>query len=238
MTGHRVPKYEQLRRRLLHDIERLAPHQPLPTERDLALRHRVSRATVRHALEALVKAGAVYRVQGAGTFVADQIISKSVSLTSFTEDMAGRGLRPGTRVLVADLIGARGRICQELRLGSEDEVVRLVRLRLADEAPMCLETAYLPAARVPGLLDHDMTGSLYSVLDTKYGIIPVVADQVVEALVLGDSDAALLGVPPGTAALRVRRLATDQRGVPVERTTTLYRADRYDIRFTIARQRC
>ncbi|AHH93525.1 GntR family transcriptional regulator [Kutzneria viridogrisea] len=232
--GSNVPKYERLRRRLLADVEKLPAHEALPTERDLAAQYRVSRATVRQALDELAKAGALYRVQGAGTFVADQVISKSVSLTSFSEDMAGRGLRPSSRVITADRIPADGPIREDLQLGPDEQVVRLVRVRLADEVPMCLEMAYLPAGRVPDLLEQEVGGSLYEMLGAEGR--PVVADQVVEAVVLGEGDAALLGVPPGTAALRVLRLASDLRGTPVERTVSIYRADRYDIRFTVTRE--
>src|SRR4051794_19840998 len=80
------PKYERLREALAAQIAERRPHDPLPTERELALTHRLSRNTVRHALDQLAEAGTVYRVQGAGTFVADPALSRTLSLTSFTED--------------------------------------------------------------------------------------------------------------------------------------------------------
>lgn len=233
--AERLPKYERLRRLLLDDVEQRAPHAPLPPERNLADQYQVSRATLRQALAELEKSGAVYRVQGAGTFVAEPVISKSVTLTSFSEDMADRGLRPSSRVLVADRMPVAGRIGEELGLDARQEVVRLVRVRLADDEPMCLEMTYLPAAMVPGLLDRDVEGPLYALM-AEYGIRPIVAEQKVEAAVVAESEAALLGVVAGSAVLRVRRLARDQRGRAVEYTTSLYRADRYDIRFTVRRR--
>ena len=42
----------------------------LPYENELAEKHRISRATVRHALDLLEREGLIYRARGKGTFVA------------------------------------------------------------------------------------------------------------------------------------------------------------------------
>lgn len=233
-------KHEQLRERLRADIEDRSPHAPLPTERDLASQYGVSRTTVRQALDALAEVGAIYRVQGAGTFVASPMISKSLSLTSFSEDMLARGLRPDSQLLAVDMIPAGRRLAALLQLDEQDDVVRINRLRRADGSPMCLETAHLPADRVPGLLavdqlDAPFSGSLYQLLERAYGLRVVRAEQVLQSVELGESDAALLGVSPGAAGMRVCRTGLDDRDRPVEATTSVYRADRYDIRFTVRR---
>ncbi|GAA3724262.1 GntR family transcriptional regulator [Spinactinospora alkalitolerans] len=237
MSGtERVPKYERLRRRLTDHIDRLPADSPLPTERELTTRYGVSRATVRQALDALEAAGLVYRVQGAGTFVAEQTVSKTLSLTSFSEDMRRKGLVPDSRVLVADETPADEHSGGRLRLSPGTPLIRLVRVRLADSAPMCLETTYLVAERVPGLLDLELTGSIYQVLAERYGVNLVRADQAVRSVAAGEEQAALLGLAPRAPALRMERVAYDERGSAVESTVSLYRADRYEIRFTIHRE--
>ncbi len=95
---------EHIERDLLEG--RLGPGDRLPSERDLATEFDVSRLTVRRALDRLEHDGLVYRVQGAGTFVAAPRIAKSVELTSFSEDMRARGLEPGSSVLVTETIPA------------------------------------------------------------------------------------------------------------------------------------
>jgi len=234
---HRQLKHEVLRRRLRTEIDRRGPHTALPTERELASRYEVSRSTVRQALDALTDAGVVYRVHGAGTFVASPTISKSHILTSFTEDMRARGLRPGTRLIVADETAAGRLIADELRIDPLDPVVRMVRLRLADDRPMCLETVHLPSDRVPGLLRHDLNDSLYRILETSYTMRMVRAEQVWTAVSLDERSAALLSVPAGSAAFHVRRISMDERDRPQEATISLYRADRYDARMTVRRPR-
>ncbi|WP_369206153.1 GntR family transcriptional regulator [Streptomyces sp. PU-14G] len=234
-TG-RLPKHEALRQRLREEIGRREPHSLLPTERELAARHHVSRSTVRQALDALAESGAVYRVHGAGTFVAAPTISKSHTLTSFTEDMLARGLRSSTRILAFDETEAGRRTAEDLGVEPTEKVTRLVRLRMADARPMCLETAHLRSARVPGLLTRDdLDESLYHILEQDYGLRLVRAEQVWTAVILDERSAALLGVPSGSAAFHVRRVGMDERDRPQEATTSLYRADRYDVRLTVRR---
>jgi GntR family transcriptional regulator len=230
-----MAKHEELRRALLGEIAEMPPHAPLPTEREISARHGVSRNTVRQALNGLESAGSVYRVQGAGTFVASQTISKSLTLTSFTEDMHARELRPHSQLLAAEAVPAGHGVAERLDIAPQDEVFRISRLRLADGSPMCLEHVHLPAARVPGLMDEDLTGSLYELLADRHSLDIRTAEQTIRAVDLEDTEAALLRVTPGSAGLRVHRVGLDRRDTPVEATTTTYRADRYDLRFTVRR---
>ncbi|WP_427896060.1 GntR family transcriptional regulator [Kribbella sp. GL6] len=230
-----VPKHQQVRDSLAAEIRGLEPHSPLAAERDLAAAHGVSRATIRIALDALSEAGVVYRVQGAGTFVAGPTISKTLVLSSFTEDMEVRGWTATSRLLAADRVAAGGEVADDLGIDAQDEVVRLSRIRLADGTPICMETVHLPAGWVPGLLDRDLNTSLYGILEGDYGLHVVRAEQVVRAVVMDVGEAALLGQPPGSPALRVHRIGLDQRDRPIESTTSVYRGDLYDLRFAIHR---
>jgi GntR family transcriptional regulator len=230
------PKYERLRGHLRRLIDNdLAAHDRLPTERDLAEQFGVSRVTVRRALDDLENEHRVYRVQGAGTFVAATPIAKTIELTSFSEDMRLRGLTPASRLLVAETVPAGAEVGVPLRLSPADEVVHLERVRTADGVPMCLERAYLAHNLVPGLLAADLAGSLYEVLEDRYHIRLVRAEQRIRATVLVAAEAALLDVPPFTPALLVERTSYDQRDRPVERACSTYRADRYSYQVTLHR---
>lgn len=232
-----VPKHERVRQRLMAEYVDAAPAGvALPTERALAEQFGVNRSTVRQAISALVDAGLVYRVQGAGTFTVGPTVAKSLRLTSFSEEIRARNMRPGSRVLVAQIRPAGADVGRDLRISPVDDVVRLVRVRTADDDPMCLEEVFLAAAPIEGLLDRDLTVSLYETLEEQYGLRVIRAEQVVEATVLEPDDAKVLDSPPLSPALRVRRLGLDGRDQPVERTTSLYRADRYQIRFAVRRE--
>src|SRR3546814_2030782 len=66
----------------------------LPPDPDLAEAYKVSRVTVRKALDGLVDARLLTRRQGAGTFVAARVEKNFATISSFTEDMLSRGRAP------------------------------------------------------------------------------------------------------------------------------------------------
>jgi DNA-binding transcriptional ArsR family regulator len=70
-TSTPVPAYHRLEETLRQLIERqaLLPGEQLPTEQQLADCLRISRPTVRHALQRLERANLVHRERGKGTFV-------------------------------------------------------------------------------------------------------------------------------------------------------------------------
>ncbi|SEL06520.1 GntR family transcriptional regulator [Nonomuraea pusilla] len=227
-------KSARLREHLLALLrDGLAPHDRLPPERSLAEEFGLSRLTVRRVLDELEQEGLVYRVRGSGTFAGEPRIAKSVELTSFTEDMRARGLRPGSSPVTRELVPAGADVGYALRLSPSEEVLRLTRVRTADGEPMCLERTHLPAALVPGGLDLD--GSLYEELARRYDIVPRRAEQTINATVLGPDDAEALQVAAFSPAFLVRRTAYDDRGRPVERAESLYRGDRYAYHLTIYR---
>ncbi|TDE39306.1 GntR family transcriptional regulator [Nonomuraea mesophila] len=231
-------KYETLRRALAELIEaRMAPHDSLPSERELMQQYGVSRMTVRQAIDGLVRDGRVYRVQGAGTFVADSgKITKSLTFSSFSEDIRARRMKPGGRLLLLESEPAEIDVARDLFLEPGTPVVHITRLRTADGEPMCLENAWVPEHLVPDLAARGHVESLYDVLEAA-GAAPEHADQTISATVVNRGQAELLGVPNSFPALRVSRVTHDARGRAVERAISLYRADRYDYRLSIARSR-
>lgn len=229
-------KAEQVRKHVLHIVDgQLRPHEKLPTERELAGELAVSRLTVRRVLDNLERERRVYRVQGAGTFVREPHVAKSLELTSFSEDMRQRGMTPGSKLLIAEERPAGARIGQELALSPGDRVLHIARLRTADGEPICLEHSYIPEAHAPGLLQMDLESSLYELLTTHFRLNLEHAKQTITATVIDEDDARLLTVPPFSAAFRVERTGFDARGRPIERADSLYRADRYRYEVTLYR---
>jgi len=227
-------KSELVRQHLLALIEDgLAPHDRLPTERQLADMLQVSRLTVRRALDELTVENLVYRIQGSGTFVRPTRIAKSMELTSFSEDMRSRGLVPGSSAIHVTEEPAGAQLAALLELSPGTPVTSVRRVRTADGAPMCLERIQIPTHVAPGLTSQDLTGSLYELLATRYGVVIDRADQSIRATVLDADDAGRLRVPTYSPAFEVRRIAIDNRGRPIERAVSLYRGDRYSYDLTV-----
>ncbi|WP_027940755.1 GntR family transcriptional regulator [Amycolatopsis taiwanensis] len=224
-----VPKHAQLREILRRAVEReLPPGSPIPSERELATRYRVSRLTVRSAIGRLVDEGLLTRVRGKGTFTAAQRMELQLYLMSFTGDMRRRGLVPTTEVLHSGVENPPQQTVDALGLRAGEAAYRLVRLRLADGVPLAVERGWYHPGQVPGLLEADLTRSLYEQLARHYGIRFTHARQTVWAESADRDTARLLGIRAGDPLLVFHRVS-GHRGRPVEDMTSWYRGDRYQV---------
>jgi GntR family transcriptional regulator len=224
-AGDTAPLYLQLQRVLRNAIERqvLNPDEALPPERDLAEAYKVSRVTVRKALDGLVDARLLTRKQGAGTFVAARVEKNFATISSFTEDMLSRGRKPSSEWLAR----AEGAVTPEeamaLGLGPGSPVYRFTRIRYADGQSMALEFATVPAASLPGL--EEVGESLYEALGPDR---PVRVLQRLRAVLFTPEQAELLGIEPQSAGLEIERRGYAASGRTVEFTKSYYRGDAYD----------
>jgi GntR family transcriptional regulator len=207
---------------------RLVPNDALPAEREIASSLHVSRVTVRKAIQGLVAEGVLRQRHGSGTFVSRGVgrVEQPLSrLTSFTEDMRGRGLVPTVHWLDKSVGMPTTAEAMILGLSSTERVSRFHRLRMADNEPMAIERAVVPARILPD--PSVVENSLYDAL-AAIGMRPVRAVQRLNAENLGGSDAALLGIAPGSAALAIERISYLPDGRVVEFTRSHYRGDAYD----------
>ena len=178
------PLYVQIEREILRKLTRgsLQSGDRLPSETDIAQKYSVSRITARRVLEDLVKQGVAYSQQGRGTFVAMPRIREISGFLSYSQDMLARGLNPSSRVLCFNEGEPDALLQKRLQLKPGEKTYCLKRVRLANEKPMVLETAYLPARLCPDLIQEDFSNaSLYAVLREKYGIYPTWADAEIVA---------------------------------------------------------
>ena len=189
----------------------LAPGDRLPPERALAEEHGVSRMTVRQALQSLEARGLLRRAIGrnGGSFVAQPKVERDLgTFSGLSEQLARQGVVAGARVISA---------------GEVDGAVEIVRVRLADGEPFAVERSSFPADPFRGLLQCDLTGSLYELLGDD---APVRAVERIEPVLADADDAAALGLRVGAPLMLVDRIAYDEAGLVVETARDVFRGDR------------
>lgn len=223
-------KGEQLQEILEERVEGCEPGQRLPSERRLAEQYGVARMTVRGVLDRLAAQGLVHRAQGQGTFVSEPRVAQPSTLTSFTEDMHARGLRPTSIVLAQEVVPAPQAMAVRLELAPGSPLVRIERVRRGDDDPVALERTHLPATRFPGLEDVDLAAaSLYETLARDYGCELATSEQRIGAITLSPAEAHLLHTDRRTPALRIERVTRDRDGTAVEFVRSVYRGDRFEL---------
>ncbi|HYL45038.1 MAG TPA: GntR family transcriptional regulator [Ktedonobacteraceae bacterium] len=234
-----IPLYHQLKQIVRAEIERgtYQPGERIPAESDLSQRYGVSRITVRQALDELEAEGVVVRRHGKGTYVAEKRIEQDlVRLTDFVEDMELAGLAPSSLVLAFTREPVNRAVAQALALSKSDEVVRVDRLRMANERPIAYDTTWLPL-RFGLLLSEAALANetIYHILETRYGI-PVEAGTFhITAATATPEQAKLLESTAGAGLLLIQRISCTTGDVPVYVQERYYRPDRVSYRVTLRR---
>ncbi len=230
-----IPKYYQLFEILRQQIEDgyWQPHEAIPSERELENHYNVSRTTIRQALTLLVNKGLLYRAHGKGTFVSRPKLQYSHQLlSSFTDELRMRGLEPSQTLLSLERVKPSSWIRQQLELSDDiKDVLKIDRLRLADNEPIGIHSAFLPLTPDQELTESEIQqwGSLYALLESKFNLIVAEADETIEATIADEREASLLAVLVGSPLLLLERRTWSHLRQPMELVKMLYRADRYKL---------
>ena len=228
-----LPKYYQLANILRQQIENgdFQPYDVIPSERKLEQRYNLSRPTIRQAIDLLSRQGYLYRVHGKGTFVSPPKLQKGMmELTSFSEDMRNRGLKPGQRILEFGYVKPDSKTKRKLEiLDNEKKVLRIKRLRFGDEEPMELKDSFLALDSAHTITQKEIEegGSIYLILQEKFGIFPTEADGTLEVTLATHEEAELLNIKEGSPLLLNERTLWSQERKAIEFVRILYRGDRY-----------
>ena len=159
-------------------------------------------------------------------------------MTSFTDDMRARGLRPASRTLELRVSPAGARLGRLLHVSPSEPVFIARRLRLADGESMAIETLHVRESHVPGLTQRDLEErSFYELLSDRYGIVITGGEQTIEPTVTDEEESDALGVPLHSPAFRFERVTHSEKGEIVEFVESIYRGDRYKLVTSLNRPR-
>ena len=223
-TNGRSSKQALVRDQILTMLDELTVGDALPSERKLSSDLSVSRPTLRAVIDELVREGR----HGSGTYVAEPKIALPLTMTSFSEDMSRRGMRPSSRVVSFEVQSAGAKLGQRLNLSPVEDVWVITRLRLADDETMAIEWLHAPRRFLPDLKREDLAQqSFYELLNERQGIVIARGTQTIEPTVTSQEEADLLGVPVHSPAFLFERTTEGQRGEVVEFVRSVYRGDRY-----------
>ncbi len=221
--------YEKAQHEILHMIEHrdYLPGDRIPSERELSDRFGVHRMTLRKAIDRLVSAGVLERRGTSGTFLPAPVVRRPVAQhvhsPSISEMVRNCGGRPGSRLLYFEQRAANQRVAERLELDKGAPTVAIKRLRTIDDLPFCIETSYLPLARVKGLAADDLFGdvSLFVILTERFGIKVSSSSAMIGVAPAQADDAELLGLKRGESCLVIHVIASDDDSRPIEYMTSV-----------------
>jgi GntR family transcriptional regulator len=227
-----MSKVHRVRNGLDELLAGLQEGDPVPAERDLAVRFAVARDTVRQALHELLLEGRIQR-RGRGTVVARPKLNQPLSLRSYTEGAERMGRKPGRILVTWEDVEATADLAAGLDVKLGEPVMHLERVLLADNERIGLESTYLPASRFAGLYDtFDPATSLYAAIHAA-GVRFASAQERIETILATPREAGLLMTTTAMPMLHLNRRSLDAEGRPIEVVRALYRGDRVAFQTTL-----
>lgn len=230
----KLPLYYQLREELKKTIlsGQIKEGELVPSERELSETYDLSSTTVRRALQDLVHDNLLERKPGKGTFVKVKKVKRGLEkVLGFTQNMKEMGLVPTTRVLSKKIVNANEYARQRLDLKSGTKILRLNRLRLANDIPMMLETRYIRLDLCPGIEELDLTSSLWNVFDVEYDNKPYRHWRTLGIVRAAGRTAELLSVDEGAFLFLIKGITFLRDNRPIECEESYYRSDKYELSF-------
>jgi GntR family transcriptional regulator len=200
----------------------------LPSEAELGSIFGVSRVTVQKALENLTLKGYLERQRGRSTRITrPQFTEDLARLSSYSEEMQGNGLTIRTTLMGVSLHIPDQYTQGQLNTGPHEQTLCLCRLRGTSEVfPIVFFQTEIPARYQIDPAD-DFSGSLYKLLEEKYHLPIVNAQQTISSAVATTEQAEVLELKRGSSVLVIERQTYTHSGLPLEFSRGVYRPDRY-----------
>ncbi len=174
MIDSSIPRHQQIADHLRNEIStgEFSAGDKLPSEKRLCDYFKVSRITVRQAMKSLENDGLIYKKQGLGAFVREEPATPNlVQLTDFNEDMRRAGLNSSSKLIWHGKVDGDERINTILEIPPEKALMRLDRIRYANQTPVAFDKTWLPISYGHLLLDQDLEQrTIYEILEDEYDI--------------------------------------------------------------------
>jgi GntR family transcriptional regulator len=221
-----TPLYLQVKEKILQDLElNYKVNDIIPTEAQLEKTYKVSRITIRKAVEVLQREHIVIKKQGRGTFVLEKkILYHANAIGSLTQRLSKQKQYLSTQSIQFAFIEEEHIVKDFLKCST---LLQIKRVRLLDKVPFVLMTNYFDVKTVPDIDKKFNLESLYAFLKKEYRIEFKKAEEIVESIGASKEEAELLNVKEGTPLLSLTRYSYDQFNNPIEYSNLIIKGDMY-----------
>lgn len=244
MNQDRTSKYLKISREIISQIESGAfqPGNKIPSENELINEYKISNTTARKVLSYVENQGWVKKMKGKGTFVINR--SKEMHLNrilgsfdamkeSFRNNLIKEGLTPKDILLEKIILNDGISINVNNRIFViEGKVLKLHRLRYANDILMKDETKYISMTMCPDIHLVEMNDSLINLYEKKYRIQLSHVQRTISTKVVDPKEKGnYFGNSIPMAVFILGSVASNDRSETIEIEYSLYRGDKYS--FTI-----
>jgi len=184
---------------------KLKPGDRVPSENELVRKLGLSRMTVNRALRELAAEGALVRVAGSGTFVAEQRVhAHPLEVRSIADEIRARGHEYHARVVLLESVPAPPDIAERCGVRKGTKLDHSVIVHYENATPLQVEDRYVNPAVIAGYRRNDF--SRITPHDFLMQAAPLQrAEHTVRAVVPDASVRHLLHTSAGEACLLILR---------------------------------
>ncbi|WP_020408525.1 phosphonate utilization transcriptional regulator PhnR [Hahella ganghwensis] len=223
-NGNHYRHLEQHFRYLIHQ-KALQPGDKLPSEREIGEQFRLTRITVRQALQTLEAQGLIYRQNRRGWFVSPPAVAYNpAQRKSFIEYVSKQGLFPHTELISQEIISADQQLAAQMQTQKGTPLLKLHRRRSIEGRPVLIEHMILNVDLLSGIEKEDLSQSLTRMLP-KFGQTYHAMDLTFKSTALPNSAAADLGIATGLPGLQIERINYNEAGEILEIDYEYWRHD-------------
>jgi DNA-binding GntR family transcriptional regulator len=213
-----------------------APGGRLPTEAELAQQFDTTKATVVHALQQLVFEGLIERRRGAGSFVAQPTVDTTLdthNLAYFERDIFASGKDLVYKVVSFAQAPVDDHVREALRLGGEEPVFELRRIRVLAGQPFAYERRYIPGLVASGMTEEMLARHAVQHILEHHMHTPIVKFVNAVRVSLPPADIAKqLEIERSRPVLVRTHTFLDKRDIPLLWGETVYREE-YKIHYVL-----
>lgn len=218
----------------LIDSGQIVPGDLVPSEPQLAQLLDVSQGTVKKAIDNLVWRKRLFRHQGKGTYVSRIDFNNSLFRFFSYGDAEGHDVRIPKATTVRRLVRGDKATCKRLQVPTGTQLLYIERVGHLDATPVLVEYSHWLADVVPGLIEEaHIPDLLYALIEDKYGVPVVRAEEALTAEACDPVTAEKLAVQPGAPVVVLKRTTYTTNNRVIEVRLTKGRADKFSYKTEI-----
>lgn len=233
-----VALYIQIAEKLKQEIlsGEIRPGNRIGSQRELEERFKVSKITVRKAIEVLEKEELVITSHGKGTYVKPEKVEQTLDqLQSLSDVIKKSGFNPRVKINKMEVKHMAEALSSKEQAG-DIESLYIERLHIVEDNPIALAKAYIPIEFGKSLTKKELEiFTIYELLENKLDITLGEAVQSIEAYPASKELGKVLDVPKGSPLLKAERLTYSADNKLVEKIIFYYRYDVFAFKINLNR---
>lgn len=201
----------------------------IPDQVSLAKEFKVSRMTVKKAMDVLAFEGLIFRKRGSGTYVKKTALKNGLNANlmeyeGLTQQLSGHEVK--SQVISFTVEFPDDFIRETLMLDKHDPVYKIIRLRIVDGDPYIIEHTFMSVKCIPGLSEEALDTSVYQYIHNELGLQFGGAYRKIHAAKSSEYDQEYLGCAGDDPVLEVEQVVHLEDGTPFEYSRSRNRYDK------------